>query len=195
MHGFDERFAMKTERDCEIATLGGGCFWCLEAVFQRIKGVISVDPGYCGGGMENPTYQAVCAGETGHAEVVRIAFDPGVIDYATLLDVFFATHDPTTLNRQGHDVGTQYRSVMFYHSPQQRALAGGKIAALDAENAWGLPLVTELVPEQPFYPAEGYHQRYFQRNPGQAYCQAVIAPKLEKQLCASSCAKGILVIG
>lgn len=171
---------MVTEQNSETATLGGGCFWCFEAVFDQIDGVLSVDPGYCGGEMTDPTYSAVCEGNTGHAEVVRIVFDPARVDFASLLEVFFAIHDPTTLSRQGHDVGTQYRSVIFYHSAQQKALAENAIAALNAENAWGAPLVTELVPERPFYPAEEYHQRYFERNPEQAYCQVVIAPKLVK---------------
>lgn len=164
----------------EIATLGGGCFWCLEAVFGQIDGIVSVEPGYCGGATEKPTYSAVCEGGTGHAEVVRLAFDPARIDFASLLDVFFAIHDPTTLNRQGHDIGTQYRSMIFYHTPEQKELADNAIARLNAENAWGAPLVTEVVPEQPFYPAEEYHRRYFDRNPEQAYCQIVIAPKLVK---------------
>ena len=169
-----------TERDCEIATLGGGCFWCTEAVFEQIEGVSSVVSGYCGGSLGNPSYREVCRGDTGHAEVVRIAFDPAQVGFEALLEVFFAIHDPTTLNRQGHDVGTQYRSVIFYHSPAQKAAAERAIAAFNAENPKGAPAVTEVSPEQPFYPAEDYHRRYFQQNPDQAYCQAVIAPKLAK---------------
>ena len=168
------------ERDCEIATLGGGCFWCTEAVFEQIEGVSSVVPGYCGGSPRNPSYREVCRGDTGHAEVVRIAFDPAQVDFETLLEVFFAVHDPTTPNRQGHDVGTQYRSVIFYHSPEQKATAERAIAAFNAENPNGTPAVTEVLPEQPFYPAEDYHHRYFRQNPEQAYCQAVIAPKMTK---------------
>lgn len=171
---------MTTGQGNEVATLGGGCFWCLEAVFEQIDGVVSVEPGYCGGTTEKPTYRTVCAGSTGHAEVVRIVFDPKRVDYSTLLDVFFTIHDPTTLNRQGHDVGTQYRSVIFYHSPEQKELAENVIAVLNTENEWGASLVTEVVPENQFYPAEEYHHRYFDRNPDQAYCQVVIAPKLAK---------------
>jgi peptide-methionine (S)-S-oxide reductase len=169
-----------TERDSEIATFGGGCFWCTEAVFEQIEGVLSVVPGYCGGSLGNPSYREVCRGDTGHAEVVRIMFDPQRVDFTTLLEVFFATHDPTTPNRQGHDVGSQYRSVIFYHSVEQKAAAEKAIAAFNAENPQGASAVTEVLPEQPFYPAEDYHHRYFRQNPEQAYCQAVISPKLSK---------------
>lgn len=161
-----------------VTTLGGGCFWCLEAVFQKMAGVVSVDPGYSGGLTINPTYRSVCEGDSGHAEVVRIFFDPEQIGFETLLEIFFTIHDPTTLNRQGHDVGTQYRSVVFYHSLEQRDVADKMIARINAENWWGKPAVTQVLPAPVFYPAEEYHQRYFERNPEQGYCQVVIAPKV-----------------
>lgn len=164
----------------ELATLGGGCFWCLEAVFRELKGVRRVVSGYAGGHMPNPSYEEVCAGRTGHAEVVQIDFDPDVIAFRDLLDVFFTIHDPTTLNRQGADIGTQYRSVIFPHGPEQERVARDVLAALAREGIWGAPLVTEVVPFTVFYPAEDYHQEYFERNPGQAYCRAVIAPKVAK---------------
>lgn len=164
----------------EHATLGGGCFWCLEAVFERVAGVDSVVSGYCGGHTDAPDYQAVCAGNTGHAEVVRIAFDPSVIGYEELLEIFFVIHDPTTLNRQGNDMGTQYRSVIYYHSAEQREVASSLIRRLEDENVWGSPVVTEIQAESTFFPAEEYHQHYFKRNPNQGYCQIVIAPKLSK---------------
>ncbi len=164
----------------ETATLAGGCFWCLEAVFQELDGVQSVTSGYAGGRVPDPTYEQVCTGTTGHAEVVQVTFDPGIISYRDLLQVFFTIHDPTTLNRQGADVGTQYRSVIFYHSPEQRRAAEETVAALNASGIWGRPLVTEVVPFEAFYPAEDYHQGYFRSNPGQGYCQAVINPKLAK---------------
>ena len=164
----------------ELATLAGGCFWCLEAVFEQLRGVSKVVSGYAGGVVPNPTYKQVCAGDTGHAEVVQINFDPGVIPFASLLDVFFATHDPTTLNRQGADIGTQYRSAIFYHSPQQKEQAERKIAEWNTAGRWGRPIVTEVVPLNRFYPAEDYHQGYFRQNPGQGYCQMVIAPKVAK---------------
>lgn len=163
-----------------VATLGGGCFWCLEAVFERLTGVRRVVSGYAGGAVVDPGYEAVCSGTTGHAEVVRIEFDPAQISYQTLLDVFFAIHDPTTLNRQGNDVGTQYRSVIFYHDPDQLAAAQSCIAALSAGAVFGRPIVTEVTPVPVFYPAEDYHQGYFRRNPGQGYCAYVVAPKLAK---------------
>lgn len=169
-----------SQRDCEIVTLGGGCFWCLEAVFEQIDGVVSVVSGYSGGMTDSPSYRAVCGGNTGHAEVVRISFDPNRISFETLLEVFFAIHDPTTLNRQGHDVGTQYRSVIFYHSPAQKAGAEKAIAKMNAGNVWGAAVVTEVLPAPTFHPAEEYHQRYFDRNPDQAYCQVVVAPKVAK---------------
>jgi len=162
------------------ATLGGGCFWCLEAVFQRIQGVESVISGYAGGQTPNPTYQQVCTGTTGHAEVVRIAFDDTVIDYETLLNVFFAIHDPTTRDRQGADVGSQYRSVIFYHDDAQRLIAESVVARLNASGLWPDLIVTRIEPAPTFYPAEGYHQNYYHRYPNQGYCQTVIAPKLDK---------------
>lgn len=162
------------------ATLGGGCFWCLEAVFQTVRGVESVVSGYAGGQIEHPDYRAVCTGSTGHAEVVQIGFDPAELDYASLLRMFFAIHDPTTRNRQGADVGSQYRSVIFYHDDAQRACAEQLIAELDAARIWPAPIVTEIAPLPEFYPAEDDHQNYFLKHPGQGYCQAVITPKLAK---------------
>jgi peptide-methionine (S)-S-oxide reductase len=164
----------------ELATLGGGCFWCLEAVFEQLRGVEKVVSGYAGGYIPNPTYRQVCSGETDHAEVVQVAFDPTILPYRDLLDVFFAIHDPTTLNRQGADVGTQYRSVIFYHSPEQKRLAEERIGELNAEGIWDKPIVTEVVPLAAFYPAEEYHQEYFRRNPAQGYCMAVVSPKVAK---------------
>jgi peptide-methionine (S)-S-oxide reductase len=164
----------------EQATLGGGCFWCLEAVFEQLRGVESVVSGYAGGHVPNPDYEAVCTGRTGHAEVVRITYDPNQISFRELLDVFFATHDPTTLNRQGADVGTQYRSVIFFANPEQEAVAREAIAAWDARGAWGRPIVTEVSPLPEFTPAESYHQGYFRGNPQQGYCRAVIEPKVAK---------------
>jgi peptide-methionine (S)-S-oxide reductase len=164
----------------EVATLAGGCFWCLEAVFDQLRGVEQVQSGYTGGTVPDPTYEQVCTGRTGHAEAVQIAFDPEVIGYRELLDVFFAVHDPTTLNRQGADVGTQYRSAIFYHTPRQRQEAERMIAGLNASGVWGAPIVTEVVPCGAFYPAEEYHRDYFRRNPDQGYCQIVIAPKVAK---------------
>jgi peptide-methionine (S)-S-oxide reductase len=164
----------------EFATFGGGCFWCLEAIFEMLQGVDKVVSGYTGGHMDNPDYRSVCTGQTGHAEVVQITFDPAVASYRELLDVFFGTHDPTTLNRQGADVGTQYRSAIFYHSPQQKEEAERRIAELNAERIFDRPIVTEVVPLEKFYPAEDYHQGYYRANPEQGYCQAVIAPKVAK---------------
>jgi peptide-methionine (S)-S-oxide reductase len=164
----------------EIATLGGGCFWCLEAVFEQLLGVERVESGYAGGAAPKPTYEQVCSGATGHAEVVQIAFDPKMLSFDELLDIFFAMHDPTTLNRQGADVGTQYRSVIFYHSPEQKRSAEEKIAALNAAGVWSAPLVTQVVPFEAFYRAEDYHQGYFRNNPGRGYCQVVVAPKVAK---------------
>ena len=164
----------------ETVTLAGGCFWCLEAVFQQLKGVTKVTSGYAGGTVPNPSYEAVCTGRTGHAEVVQIEFDPAVVSYRELLDVFFVIHDPTTLNRQGVDEGTQYRSAVFYHAPQQQQVAEAVIAELEAGKVWDDPIVTEVVPLDAFYPAEEYHRDYFRRNPGQSYCRAVIAPKVAK---------------
>jgi len=164
----------------ETATLAGGCFWCLEAAFQQLKGVSSVTSGYTGGTVPNPTYEAVCTGRTGHAEVTQVEFDPAVISYRDLLDVFFTIHDPTTLNQQGADVGTQYRSAIFYQSPEQERVARETIAQLDAQHVWDDPIVTEVVPLAAFYPAEQYHRDYYNRNQNQPYCRAVIAPKVAK---------------
>lgn len=164
----------------EVATLGGGCFWCLEAVFLNVKGVLQVESGYAGGNEPNPTYRAVCTGTTGHAEVVQVTFDPAVISYRELLEIFFATHDPTTLNRQGADVGTQYRSVIYYGSAEQKETAEAVIADLTAQALWPAPIVTELTALPTFYPAEEYHRDYYRLNSLQPYCQAVIAPKLAK---------------
>jgi peptide-methionine (S)-S-oxide reductase len=162
----------------EIATLGGGCFWCTEAVFQEIKGVTAVESGYAGGQVDHPTYEQICEGTTGHAEVVRVTFDPDVVSYRELLEIFFTVHDPTTLNRQGNDVGTQYRSVIYYHSPEQLATARTVMAEMAI--VWDGPLVTELSPVPVYYPAEEYHQNYFRRNPLQGYCAFVVAPKVAK---------------
>jgi peptide-methionine (S)-S-oxide reductase len=164
----------------EIATLAGGCFWCLEAVYDEVKGVDSVESGYMGGRKPNPSYEEVCSGETGHAEVVQIAFDPKVVSYKELLEVFFVIHDPTTLNRQGNDAGTQYRSAIFYHSPEQKRVAEQTIRELESEKLFDNQVVTQVVPAEPFYPAEDYHREYFQRNQGQPYCQFVVAPKVAK---------------
>ena len=164
----------------ELATLAGGCFWCLEAVFEQLQGVEKVESGYAGGSVDNPTYRQVCSGATGHAEVVQVTFDPSVVTFVEILDVFFATHDPTTLNRQGADVGTQYRSAVFTHSPEQKATAERRIAELNAAGIWDAPIVTEVVPLVKFYPAEDYHQEYFRTNPEQSYCQFVVAPKVAK---------------
>ena len=164
----------------EIATLAGGCFWCLEAVFDELRGVESVESGYMGGHLDHPTYEDVCTGETGHAEVVRIIFDPSTVSFRELLEVFFVIHDPTTLNRQGNDVGTQYRSAIFYQSDAQKTVAEEVIAILGAAKLWDARIVTELTPVSTFYPAEGYHQEYYQRNPRQPYCMAVVEPKVRK---------------
>jgi peptide-methionine (S)-S-oxide reductase len=164
----------------EKATLGGGCFWCLEAVFEQVRGVLQVESGYAGGSVPQPTYRQVCTGDTGHAEVVQVVFDPAVISFREILEIFFGTHDPTTLNRQGMDAGTQYRSAIFYHTPQQKQVAEELIAELNAAGTWGAPIVTEVVPFQMFYPAEDYHREYFRRNPNQPYCLAVISPKVAK---------------
>lgn len=162
------------------ATLGGGCFWCLEAVFEQLRGVSKVESGYAGGERADPSYEDVCTGRTGHAEVVQVSFDPAVISFGDLLDVFFATHDPTTLNRQGADVGTQYRSAIFYADAEQKQTAEAKIAEWNESGRWGRPIVTQLAPLTEFFPAEGYHQGYYRGNPGQGYCQMVIAPKVAK---------------
>src|SRR5215213_517896 len=164
----------------EIATLAGGCFWCLEAVYDQLKGVKSVESGYMGGKNPNPSYRDVCTGTTGHAEVVQITYDTEKVSFKDLLDVFFTIHDPTTLNRQGADVGTQYRSAIFYHTPEQKTVAEQAISELNASHVWDNPIVTELTPASDFYIAEDYHQEYFQRNQGQPYCQVVVAPKVAK---------------
>ena len=167
-------------KNLQVATLAGGCFWCLEAVYDELKGVEAVESGYTGGHVENPSYEDVCDGGTGHAEAVRITFDPQVVSYADLLHVFFTIHDPTTLDRQGADVGPQYRSAIFYHSPEQKATAEEVIGEITAADVWTNPIVTQVVPFEKFYEAEGYHQEYFKKNPFQGYCRAVIAPKVAK---------------
>lgn len=164
----------------EIATLGGGCFWCLEAVYDDLQGVTDVVSGYSGGHVVNPTYEQVCNKTTGHAEVVQIEFDTDVISFKDLLDVFFTIHDPTTLNRQGNDVGPQYRSAIYYHSPEQKAIAEQTIAEVNASGIWGKPIVTEVTAFDKFYAAEDYHQEYFKHNPFAGYCQVVVAPKVAK---------------
>jgi len=163
-----------------IATLAGGCFWCLEAVFDGLEGVLAVESGYMGGQAANPSYEDVCSGHTGHAEVVQVTFDPAVVSFSQILEVFFVVHDPTTLNRQGNDVGTQYRSAIFYHTAEQKRMAEETLARLESAKVWDTPIVTEIVPAGAFYEAEGYHQEYFARNPYQPYCQAVVAPKVQK---------------
>ncbi|HEX5415991.1 MAG TPA: peptide-methionine (S)-S-oxide reductase MsrA [Chloroflexota bacterium] len=163
-----------------MATLGGGCFWCLEAVFAELRGVEKIQSGYAGGHVPNPSYEQVCDGNTGHAEIVQVTFDPREISFRDLLDVFFTIHDPTTLNRQGNDVGTQYRSIILYHSSEQQAVAEQTIAALNAQHLWPRPIVTQLEPFTGFYPAEEYHREYYLNNPFQPYCQIVIAPKVAK---------------
>ena len=164
----------------EQATLGGGCFWCLEAAYSQLRGIEGIVSGYAGGHTKNPSYEQVCGGDTGHAEVVQLTFDPSVISYREVLEVFFTIHDPTTLNRQGADVGEQYRSIILFHSPQQEQTAREVIAQIDASGIWRKPIVTQLQPLDVFYPAETYHQQYFERNPYQPYCQIVIAPKVAK---------------
>ena len=174
---------MKTMRDyknLEIATLGGGCFWCLEPIFEDLKGVVDVEVGYSGGSVTQPSYAQVCTGRTGHAEVVQITFDPAIISFKEILDVFFIFHNPTTPNRQGADVGPQYRSVILYHNEEQKQMAGEVMREIEAAKVWDAPLVTEIAPFQVFYRAEDYHQEYFKNNPGQGYCQVVIAPKVAK---------------
>lgn len=166
--------------ESEIATFGSGCFWCTEAVFERVNGVLSVVSGYSGGTVENPSYEQVCTGKTGYAEVIQITYDPNIITYPELLEIFWKTHDPTTLNKQGNDVGTQYRSVIFYHNEEQKQLAEEYKKKLNESGAWDKPLVTEIVPFKNFYKAEGYHQNYYENNPNQRYCSFVIAPKIEK---------------
>jgi peptide-methionine (S)-S-oxide reductase len=164
----------------EVAVLGGGCFWCLDAVFRELNGVSAVESGYAGGKSINPTYEDICTGRTGHAEVVRVTFDPAVLSFRDLLTVFFTIHDPTTLNRQGNDVGTQYRSVVFCRTAEQRATTEAVIASLNAERLWSAPIVTEVAGDAPFHSAEAYHQDYFERNTNQPYCMVVVAPKVAK---------------
>jgi peptide-methionine (S)-S-oxide reductase len=164
----------------EVATFGGGCFWCVEATFEQLRGVERVVSGYSGGHVASPTYQQVCSGTTGHAEVIQIHFDPDEVSYEDLLRVFFTVHDPTTLNRQGHDVGTQYRSAVFYHSPEQKVQAEAVIRELEEQEVWDSPIVTEVAPFERFYEAEDYHQEYYRNNPNQPYCAVVIAPKVAK---------------
>ena len=171
---------MTAQQGRELATLGGGCFWCLEPIFKDLKGVESVVSGYAGGTVPDPSYEQVCGGRTGHAEVVQIAFDPNEISFRDLLDVFFTIHDPTTKDRQGADVGPQYRSIILYHSPEQKGAAEQALADLEAKGVWHAPIVTEVAPLEKFYPAEAYHQDYFEQNPRQRYCQIVIAPKVTK---------------
>lgn len=175
-----EKLKTAAGRRMEVATLGGGCFWCTEAVFSQLKGVERVESGYSGGRLENPTYEQVSTGRTGHAETVQITFDPDVISYKEILGIFFSTHDPTTLNRQGPDVGTQYRSVIFYHNDEQKAIAEQVIKELTEEKAFDAPIVTQVEPFTVFYDAEDYHKDYFKRHPEQAYCSLVIAPKITK---------------
>ncbi|MCK4880935.1 MAG: peptide-methionine (S)-S-oxide reductase MsrA [Bacteroidales bacterium] len=163
-----------------IATFGGGCFWCLEAIFERVNGVHQVESGYSGGDVANPDYKMVTSGATGHAEVVQVTFDPESVSFLELLEIFFKTHDPTTLNRQGADVGTQYRSIVLYHDEQQKKLTQQVIQQLDSEGIWSNPIVTKVEPFEVFYSAEAYHQEYFENNPNQGYCRLVITPKLEK---------------
>ncbi|MDR4987447.1 MAG: peptide-methionine (S)-S-oxide reductase MsrA [Bacteroidales bacterium] len=170
----------KNQTEWTVATFGGGCFWCIEAVFSRLNGVKSATSGFAGGHLEHPTYEQVVAGNTGHAEVVQITYDPSAISYLQLLEVFFKVHDPTTLNRQGNDIGPQYRSVIFFHNEEQKNKAEQAIAALSREGIWDDPIVTELSPLDAFYAASDYHQNYFARNPYQAYCQMVISPKVKK---------------
>lgn len=170
----------REHNDREVATLAGGCFWCLEAVFDDLRGVERVESGYTGGTVPTPTYEQVCGGRTGHAEVVQVVFDPGEVSFRELLEIFFTIHDPTTLNRQGADVGTQYRSAIFTHSPEQRRVAEEVIAELEREGVWDAPIVTEVAPLTGFYPAEEYHTDYYQRNQNQPYCQVVVAPKVAK---------------
>ncbi|MEM7783979.1 MAG: peptide-methionine (S)-S-oxide reductase MsrA [Planctomycetota bacterium] len=186
---FDKNQSEKTDQESSsnldqknmaVATFGGGCFWCTEAVFQELAGVQSVESGYMGGNVDNPTYKQVCTGLTGHAEVIQIKYDPEVVSFDVLLQVFWKTHDPTTLNRQGNDVGTQYRSVVFYHDDEQKELATKYKNKLNEEKAFANPVVTEISPASTYYPAEDYHQNYFANNPNQPYCRALIPPKLEK---------------
>ncbi|MGH7461467.1 MAG: peptide-methionine (S)-S-oxide reductase MsrA [Longimicrobiales bacterium] len=169
-----------TGREREVATLAGGCFWCLEAVYDQLKGVEDVVSGYMGGRRPNPTYEQVCSGATGHAEVVQVTFDPDLVSFRELLEVFFTIHDPTTLNKQGADVGTQYRSAIFHHSSTQKQIAEDVIREFNQQGVWNQPIVTEVTEAVPFYAAEAYHEEYFERNPNAGYCQVVVAPKVAK---------------
>ncbi len=171
---------MENEEKLEKATLGGGCFWCTEAVYKDLKGVTGIKPGYSGGNIKNPAYREVCTGRTGHAEVVQVTFDPKVVSFSEILQVFFMTHDPTTLNRQGNDVGTQYRSAIFYHSEEQKQTAEKVIKLFEEDHVYDDPIVTEVTPFEVFYVAEDYHFNYFEKNKNQPYCQFVVAPKVEK---------------
>ena len=171
---------MKQAVSFEVATLAGGCFWCIEAVFQQVDGVENVISGYTGGATVNPTYEQVCTGRTGHAEAVQVSFNPYKISYREILEIFFSVHDPTTLNRQGADVGTQYRSAIFYHNAQQKDVAEELIGELNKAHLWKKPIVTQIIPLDIFYPSEDYHREYFSRHPEQAYCQMVISPKVSK---------------
>lgn len=171
---------MQTALPLETITLGGGCFWCTEAVFERVRGVTQVQSGYCNGAALQPTYEQVCTGRTGHNEVVRLTFDPAVISTQQILEIFFAIHDPTTLNRQGNDVGTQYRSGIYFHTSEQQQVAQAMLEQLAQDRVFDAPLTTELAPEQNFWPAENYHHQYYARNPGQGYCAAVVGPKVAK---------------
>ncbi len=164
----------------EVTTLGGGCFWCLDAIFRDLEGLMKVESGYSGGTLHNPTYEEVCSGKTGHAEVVQLTFDPQKVSFREILEIFFTIHDPTQLNRQGADIGSQYRSVIFYHSIQQKLVSEKVIKELEDSDIWKKPIVTEIVPLNNFYRAEDYHQDYFNKNPDQSYCQFVIAPKILK---------------
>lgn len=178
--GKDKKDKMEQNKKTEIATFGGGCFWCVEAIYEKLDGVISVTAGYSGGDVKNPTYEEVCSGETGHAEAAQILFDPDKITYKDLLEIFWKTHDPTTLNRQGNDTGTQYRSVIFYEDEKQKGIAEVYKSKLDDSGIFNNPIVTEIVPLEHFYEAENYHQNYYEQNKSQPYCQLVITPKLEK---------------
>jgi peptide-methionine (S)-S-oxide reductase len=171
---------MSSNQNHEVATLAGGCFWCLEAVYKELRGVERVESGYMGGAIPDPTYKQVCTGTTGHAEVVQVTFDPREVSFKEVLEVFFTIHDPTTLNRQGADMGTQYRSAIFYHSPEQQRVAGEVIGELNSAKVWNAPVVTEVSPLAEFYKAEDYHQDYFENNSYQPYCQMVVAPKVAK---------------
>ena len=171
---------MNQEISLEVATLAGGCFWCIEAVLREVEGIENVVSGYTGGTTANPTYEQVCTGKTGHAEAVQVSFNPSKISYREILEIFFSVHDPTTLNRQGADVGTQYRSAIFYHNEQQKAIAGELTVELNKAHLWNKPIVTQIVQLDTFYPAEDYHQEYFSRHPEQAYCQIVISLKVNK---------------